>query len=98
MSDTHEGTTHWEGCEQDHHDCALAKLTAALERLERYKRISESGESLGGELEEREARLAAEARIRELEAKLEDAERNRPIHTDLGIQRPAKAIRAKVTK
>ena len=27
--------THWEGCEESHHDCALAKLTACRERLER---------------------------------------------------------------
>lgn len=25
-SDTHEGSTHWEGCEEVHHDCALALL------------------------------------------------------------------------
>jgi hypothetical protein len=27
--------THWEGCEQAHHDCALAKLDAALRRQEK---------------------------------------------------------------
>ena len=38
-----------------------AELAVAREAIARYRRISESGESLGGELEEREARMNAES-------------------------------------
>ena len=45
----------------------LADLAAATESLARYQRLSESGESLGGELEEREARMDAEATLQSAE-------------------------------
>ena len=33
MSDKNVIGTHWEGCEQEHHECALAKLAAVKEEL-----------------------------------------------------------------
>ena len=50
------------------------ELAALTQKLDRYRRLSESGESLGGELEEREARMDAESRIAELERQLAEAQ------------------------
>lgn len=33
----HALTTHWEGCEEDHHGCALAKLREVTEERDRLK-------------------------------------------------------------
>lgn len=41
-------------------EAAERELEELRKKLDRFTRISESGESLGGELEEREARMAAE--------------------------------------
>jgi hypothetical protein len=33
-----EGSTHWEGCETEHHECALALLRDCRAKLADYKR------------------------------------------------------------
>ena len=45
---------------------AANEIESLLYQVDRYTRMSEIGESLGGELEEREARMAAETTLKAL--------------------------------
>lgn len=35
-----EGTTHWEGCWREHHECAVAEIERLLEEIDRRKRAA----------------------------------------------------------
>lgn len=44
-----DGTTHWFGCEQEHHACALAELARLRERLDRAEAVIAAAEKVCGD-------------------------------------------------